>query len=175
MNKQVQKIVSTSTGRTYKIPKKVTCTSWNLIYCLECSDCGIQYVGQTKNKFLTRFNQHRNDIKHKRDTSVSRHFNKHTNLMKLYVLQLINLDDQKSRDTNEDYWISRLNTLSPLGLNLLDWDMFHSKSGFMSRWPNFYQNWLNYSNFAPWNSAPDGLDEIFTWKFNSKDHREHWH
>ena len=57
-------ITSSSTGRHYKIPRRITCNSSNIIYCLECGTCGAQYVGQTKNKFLTRLNQHYNDIKH---------------------------------------------------------------------------------------------------------------
>ena len=65
------KISSSSTGRTYKIPRKVNCNSMNLIYCLECSVCHKQYVGQTKNKFLVRVNQHMNDIKHRRETPVA--------------------------------------------------------------------------------------------------------
>ena len=55
---QKGRIISSSTGRSYKIPKNVSCNSANLIYCLECPECQLQYVGQTKNKFLTRINQH---------------------------------------------------------------------------------------------------------------------
>ena len=120
MNKSRTRITSYSTGRSYKIPRKVTCNSSNLIYCLECPDCNIQYVGQTKNKLLIRMNQHRNDIKHKWDTSVSRHYNSHVNEFRIYVLQLVNSDEQSARDLNENYWISRLHTISPKGLNLLD-------------------------------------------------------
>ena len=83
-------IVSTSTSRKYKIPRTITCNSQNLIYCIECNLCKKQYVGQTKNKLLTRINQHRGDIKHKRETPVSRHFNDHICDYSLYILQLIN-------------------------------------------------------------------------------------
>ena len=47
------KIISTSTQQTYSIPRKISCNSTNVIYCIECTSCGLQYVGQTKNKFLT--------------------------------------------------------------------------------------------------------------------------
>ena len=47
----------------------------NCIYLITCSYCGIQYVGQTKNKILTRFNSHYFDIQHNSDTTVARHFN----------------------------------------------------------------------------------------------------
>ena len=62
MNKKLKKVISTSTERSYKIPLKVSCMSSNVIYCIECDQCKIQYVGQTKNKFLVRVNQHLSDI-----------------------------------------------------------------------------------------------------------------
>ena len=36
----------------------------------------IQYVGQTENNILTRFNSHHYDISHNSDTTIARHFNK---------------------------------------------------------------------------------------------------
>ena len=51
----------------------INCQSTNCIYLITCSHCGIQYVGQTKNKILTRFNSHYFDINHDSDTTVARH------------------------------------------------------------------------------------------------------
>ena len=98
----------------------MTCNSKNIIYCLECPICKLQYVGQTKNKFLVRVNQHLNDIKHMRDTPVSRHFQIHLTKPELYILQLMYMDDSDQRDLHENYWISRLHTVTPNGLNILD-------------------------------------------------------
>ena len=117
---KLRKIKSTSTGRCYTIPNKVNCNSKNLIYCIECPICNLQYVGQTKNKLLMRINQHKSDIRLEKDSPVARHFNLHKINPKLYVLQLIANDDLKLRLKFENYWISRLNTLTPKGLNILD-------------------------------------------------------
>ena len=121
-NTKTRKIISHSTKREYKIPYKVTCNSSNLIYCIQCPKCELQYVGQTKNKLLTRMNQHHSDIRLKKDTPVSRHINKCTekNIFHIYILQLILKDDNTLRDKNENYWISRLHTLTPEGMNILD-------------------------------------------------------
>ena len=54
----------------------VNCQSENLIYLITCNACEIQYVGQTKNCILTRFQGHYQDIKTNDDTAVARHFNK---------------------------------------------------------------------------------------------------
>ena len=117
-------IKSSSTSREYKIPRRVTCNSKNLIYCIECKLCRAQYVGQTKNKFLIRINQHLSDIRIQKDTPISRHFNRKCKLASsgyiLHVLQLIDSDNSDKRDKFENQWIARLCTLTPHGLNILD-------------------------------------------------------
>ena len=69
------KIKSHSTGKVYTSLKKVHCQSSNLKYVITCQTCSIQYVGQTKNRLLTWFQGHFNDISYDRDTTVSRHLN----------------------------------------------------------------------------------------------------
>ena len=44
-NRKRNKIVSTSMTRRYTIPTKVSCNSKNLIYCIECPMCKLQYIG----------------------------------------------------------------------------------------------------------------------------------
>ena len=77
------KIKSHKTGKTFTSLKSVNCQSSNLIYLITCNNCGIQYVGQTKNRLLTRFQGHFNDIAHDRDTTVARHINRCKNLQEL--------------------------------------------------------------------------------------------
>ena len=113
-------IISTSSKRKYKSMKRVSCNSKNLIYCIECTTCAIQYVGQTKNQFLVRLNNHLSDIRLQKDTPISRHFNVHPLSYKLYILHLCNEDSQQVRNKWENYWISRLNTITPKGLNIMD-------------------------------------------------------
>ena len=66
----------TSKGDNLTYKSKINCQSSNCIYLITCSHCGTQFVGQTKNKLLTRFNSHFSDITHNNDTTVARHFNK---------------------------------------------------------------------------------------------------
>ena len=113
-------IKSHSVGHEYKIPTKVTCCSSNVIYCIECIECGIQYVGQTKNKILKRMNNHLSDIRLKKETPVARHFNRHKCELNVYILQILKQNDPILCDKWEDYWIARLYTISPKGLNILD-------------------------------------------------------
>ena len=89
-------VKSNSTGREYHSLVNVTCNSSNLIYMIECTICGIQYVGQTKNKILSRINQHYSSIKNLVDTPVSRHINSHSfegfYPIRIYILTLIKED-----------------------------------------------------------------------------------
>ena len=99
---------------------------------ITCSTCGIQYVGQTKNKLLTRFNSHHYDISHNNDTTVARHFNKcprpqpaKFDGVNISILSFIRAPPdtkagQAERDKEEKRWIHRLSSVVPRGLNLLD-------------------------------------------------------
>ena len=120
-------VVSTSTGRKYRSQTRVSCGSKNGIYMLQCNICKLQYVGQTKNKILTRVSQHYYSIKKAMDTPVSRHFRSHQVVdspvpLKIYILSLIKEGDnaQQLRDEWELKWMARLNTWVPKGLNIQD-------------------------------------------------------
>ena len=120
------------TGQKYVTMVNTNCQSSNTIYLITCADCGIQYVGQTKNRLLTRFQGHHFDIKNQNDTTVSRHFNKcpssrpaSFNGIIISILSFIkNPSNSKAgqleRDREEKRWVHRLATVVPKGLNLMD-------------------------------------------------------
>ena len=125
-------LVSKTNGRNFQCMKKVNCQSSNLIYVITCTHCGIQYVGQTKNRLLTRFQGHFNDIEHNRDTTVARHLNKcqpkdllNKPKFTITVISFIpahpdSIEAKIHRDREEKRWMHRLSTITPLGLNLMD-------------------------------------------------------
>ena len=139
-------ILSSSTGRSYYTREYVSCQSNNLIYCLTCTKCNLQYVGQTKNKLADRFVVHFNHIQPVRaprkkktktiqtsnpkfDDPIGRHFKSspHNGLkdVHIHIVQFISAPSNSIpakllRDDLERKWIHRLKTLSPLGLNLAD-------------------------------------------------------
>ena len=65
-----------NTQQSHSSQTMINYQTTNCIYLITCSSCGIQYVGQTKNKLLTRFNSHHYDISHNSDTTVARHFSR---------------------------------------------------------------------------------------------------
>ena len=118
-------VKSTSTGRKYRTQTRISCTSSNLIYLIQCNICKKQYVGQTRNKILTRLNQHYSSIRNKQETPVSRHFNSHQckepyPVRIFFILSLIKDSDEASENRNkwERYWMARLNSYVPYGMNI---------------------------------------------------------
>jgi len=140
-------IVSTSTGRQYFSKKHISCRSNNLIYCITCNHCSLQYVGQTSNHIGERFKMHFQNIKTAIDTRkpqipgktkskssqkeepIGRHFgspNHHgTADITIHVLDFISAPPKcppalALRDQLERKWMHRLQSISPRGLNLAD-------------------------------------------------------
>ena len=96
---------------------------------IECQICKIQYVGQTKNKILTQINQYYSSIKNKLETPVVRHMNSHSyrgnSPIRIYILIQIHEEpdsDEASEERNkwENYWMVRLYSSVPKGLNIKD-------------------------------------------------------
>jgi hypothetical protein len=108
-------------SKVYTIKQKLTCESKNLVYLITCSFCGLQYVGQTKNSLRVRHTQHKYSILSQKDTPVSHHFNSPNHSLQHYTILAIEGVKpglRSSLDSREGYWISKLGTLSPQGLNL---------------------------------------------------------
>jgi hypothetical protein len=126
--KNQQSIQSFITKGSYRLPsvRGLTCLNNNLIYCLTCNCCKKHYVGETKHTFKARIAEHMGDIKNKRlNKPIGKHFTQqgHTaGMLTFCILELIKGDpDLESttvlRRTRERFWIFRLRTIEPLGLN----------------------------------------------------------
>ena len=56
------RIISTYTGMEYSCKKNVACKSSNLIYCIQCKTCKMQYVGETSTTIMKRMEGHLDQI-----------------------------------------------------------------------------------------------------------------
>ena len=123
-------IFSHASGRRYYSKIHTSCNSNNLIYCISCKTCNLQYVGQTKNTIKQRFSKHFGNITTPATTDpIGRHFSAqdHRKLkdISIHILEFISAPSnsqsgQRLRDEHERKWIHRLMTTSPLGLNIMD-------------------------------------------------------
>ena len=111
------------TNETYPITDTFSCSSKNLIYLLECPDCGKQYIGQTTTTLAKRMQRHRSHYHQKKDLYLYAHFHDHgwKSLDKLGVQPIDSIPDS-SYDLHwlEQHWISCLETRKPKGLNAKD-------------------------------------------------------
>ena len=130
------KVTGTTYKREYIAKYNISCQSSNLIYCIHCTRCNTQYVGQTMRPLADRLTEHFRSIRQRsRLHSVSRHFNEHDHDglgdVKVYVLDFIHKAPIKIPGKKGDLalglrlkieknWIHRLRTVSPFGLNIKD-------------------------------------------------------
>ena len=112
---------------TKNLPKFVTCEISNIIYIIHCTKCNKDYVGETGREFRKRMYEHRLSVmkpKDTRQTPVSRHFtsenHNHTH-MQFSVLEWCTPKFESKatgkRRRVEMYWIFKLHSLTPLGIN----------------------------------------------------------
>lgn len=100
-----------------------TLTMWNTIDCvylIRCNKCGKKYVGETGNKLVTRFYQHKYNIFDKQNVqaSVVKHFiEQDWTEIRVTILENTSFWSQGQRRRAEGLWIARLDTRTPRGLN----------------------------------------------------------
>ena len=94
---------------------------------VQCNRCHKQYIGETKRRLETLFNEHPrtvgNETNISKSTAVSEHFlsNDHTATdMQLIPLELVKTNRDGVRRARKAYLIERVQTLEPLGLNRRD-------------------------------------------------------
>lgn len=113
-----QYVRSNMTGTALKPNISITgvnCHTKNVIYCVTCAKCQLQYVGETTRSVHQRFSEHRYSVK-KGNSYLATHFRQcGVNCMKITVLETVRTEDRlKDR---EDFWIRLLNSAFPFGLN----------------------------------------------------------
>ena len=124
------KITSNTTGSQYHCMKNISCRSSNLIYCITCRRCGLQYVGQTLRRLKDRVGEHFTSVDNTDQTkTIGRHFSKtdHNGILdiEISVLEFIKKPPKSEaaaiiRDRIERRWIQLLRSRAPQGLNIED-------------------------------------------------------
>jgi len=126
--RDTKEFTSRTTNEKFVIRHKVNCKSTHVIYLLECKRCRIQYVGKCETQLNIRINNHRKDVQSINAIPVCKHFNDKNHSFNddarfTIIEQLKNLKESKAILTErlkrrEDFWINRLKTMRPDGLNI---------------------------------------------------------
>ena len=113
------------TSETFKIfsQLKVHCKSSHLIYLLQCRNCQLQYVGKSETSLNIRLNNHRKDSKNKNSILACKHFQNFQWDAKFTLIEQITETFTSTEQLwlllkkRENFWILKLKTLYPDGLN----------------------------------------------------------
>ena len=116
---------SQNTEEVFTIRDRVSCESENVIYLLYCQkNCKhSQYVGRTIKTLRSRFYVHRCHINKNTGTHVTRHFNLPNHSlsdMRCMVVEKVYSRDVSTVDKRESFWMQKLRTVYPNGLNTLE-------------------------------------------------------
>ena len=109
-------------GTTWKINKRFTCNSYNVVYMLECSkeNCRQRYIGETKRPMKHRLADHRGYIVNKHvDKATGAHFTLpgHTLAdLRYTILEQVKKSNDCYRKEREKYFITKFDTQNK-GLN----------------------------------------------------------
>ena len=118
------------TGKKFQIYHNLNCKSHNVIYLIECTLCNNKpYVGKSETPSNLRTNNHRSAANKHDSIAIDKHFfdNKNHNFEKHAKITLIEKVENVSHMTKEevtntlerreDFWIIKLDTLTPDGFN----------------------------------------------------------
>ena len=113
---------SSTNGAVSTMNSVTNCKSSNVIYLMTCTVCNKQYVGETKLTIAKRMNLHRSDWSLKRfsRSPVAEHcyLPNHTFTdMRVRCIEHNKNWSDAARKNRETYWIRRLHTLTPSGIN----------------------------------------------------------
>ena len=113
---------SNQTKLSYPLNGLFTCATSGVIYLTSCQKCKQQYIGQTGRKFGQRIMEHLNNIYHKKEANGIHYSspNHNHNDFKVQVIEKVSPNTVNHRLEREEFWIKKLGTRAPLGLNKQD-------------------------------------------------------
>ena len=119
-------VYSNTTDTAFKLCHSLDCNSINLIYLIQCKECDMQYIGQTRNSLRSRINNHKGDVIHCRNTTIGHHFNSNACMLEdLKFIPIYQCPELASKDETtkcrleiEQYFIDSFKTYQPYGLNI---------------------------------------------------------
>ena len=117
-----KEIESSVTKQKFQMKGQYNCSTKGLIYLTTCTHCKKQYVGQTGRTLRDRIREHLQNISHKKE-ATGQHYSSsgHSQWnLKVQVIEKVTPNTPSYRLEREDFWIRRLATKFPHGLNKND-------------------------------------------------------
>ena len=107
-------VKSTATGDNVEINKEVNCKTKNIIYCITCKKCKIQYIGESERTVKERFSEHLGYVNNANFyQATGAHFNSKGHSvsdMRITVIEKIVSQEHQIRKEREKLYIQKFNT-----------------------------------------------------------------
>ena len=107
-------VKSTATDAVVELNSAVSCQTKNIIYCITCTKCNEQYIGQSERTLQDRFSKHRDYVKQEKiGKATGWHFNKKGHSvhdMVVTILEKVHTSDKHEREERENMYIRNFNT-----------------------------------------------------------------
>ena len=107
-------VKSSATNFNAEIQQEVTCQTRNVIYCITCKKCNMQYVGETGRVAKDRFREHIGYVENKQlEKATGWHFNQRGHSvsdMEFAVIEKIFSQDPGVRKERESLFIKNFNS-----------------------------------------------------------------
>ena len=113
-SKNMSQFTVTATGEKITIRQNITCTDKNVIYCIQCTKCHMQYVGKTTSKFKDRATAHRFSVDNQKSCPISDHFNlpgHNKNNMFFFAFEKVVQDDPFIVGARERFYIDKMEVI----------------------------------------------------------------
>ena len=107
-------VKATATNYSTEINKKVSCKDRNIIYCVGCSICPMQYIGETHRSLQDRFSEHKGYVANNHlNKATGQHFNSKGHKihhMTVTIVEKVFSNDPQYRKAREKMFIEKFNT-----------------------------------------------------------------
>ena len=101
----------------FPITSRLSCSSTNTIYVIECQACSKMYVGETSRPLRERISEHLRDIRTGSECQVHKHFRDSCAYASFSFFAIASHPKTEVRRAKEAKWIGDLQTHFPSGLN----------------------------------------------------------
>jgi hypothetical protein len=108
------------TGTEVRLKPGATCHTEGIIYAVRCRKCDLIYIGHSGDHMKKRFSGHKHDIKKRPEQNeLATHCHGTHDPVKDLEIYIIDhgITDLKARERLEDYYICKLQTMAPHGMN----------------------------------------------------------
>ena len=61
----------TASNHTVEINRQVNCQTKNILYCITCKKCNVQYIGESERTLQDRFSEHKGYVVNKKLNPIS--------------------------------------------------------------------------------------------------------